>query len=868
MVMSGILSVLTVCRAIVTILSRQMNSGSFPSVCWEVFVPREPMSDTRRKNPRQSAESKPDTTTTALGGPAERVGGQIGPYKLLSALGEGGFAIVYLAEQERPVKRRVALKIIKPGMDSKEVVARFEAERQALALLDHPNIARVFDAGTTEEGHPYFIMEHVNGLSVTEFCDSQKLSIRDRLDLFLRICEAVQHAHQKGIIHRDIKPSNILVASQQDKAVPKVIDFGIAKAITQPLTERTLFTQKGQLVGTPEYMSPEQVQMSAGDIDTRSDIYSLGVLLYELLTGVMPFDPQKLRESGIDDLRRIIREQNPKTPSTRLTSLGEYAEKIAESRGTNVATLAKRLHEELEWIPLKAMRKDRTRRYRSASELADDIRNYLNGIPLIAGPESRRYRLKKFVSRNRLLVASLAAVLMALVSAVFVSTAFAVKEAQARAEALASRYEAERQALVSQAVSDFLRDDLLSSVDPYVAQGREVTVRSFLDAASEKLEDKFEAEPLVEASIRHTLGNTYRNIGDFDSAQEHLELARKIRVEKLGEQNPETLSTGDGLARVYWRQGRYDEAQLLFTKTVEGRRQVLGAEDAETLFSMNGLAVLCFSQGRYDQAESLYEKILAVNRALLGEQDISTLLFMGNLATVYRFQGRYEEAKPLYEDAIKHERRLLGSEHPDTLYSVNGLAMLYIAQGLHDEAEPLLLDVLEIGSLVLGAEHPDVLVSMNGLAILRTAQGRYDDAEQLLGDALDMGTLTLGAEHPSTLDTRNSLALLYKEEALYEESAAHFESTLAARSRVLGAEHPDTLDSAHELGLLYAAMGRRAEAEQLLTETLENRRHVLREEHPDILDSVKGLAELYEAWGKPDKAEQWRATLPEAEVVK
>ena len=822
----------------------------------------EPMSDTNSKNGGQPVKSKPDTTTAALGGPTERVGGQIGPYKLLSALGEGGFAMVYLAEQQRPVKRRLALKIIKPGMDSKEVVARFEAERQALALLDHPNIARVFDAGTTEEGYPYFVMEHVNGLPVTKYCDSQKLNISERLDLFLQICGALQHAHQKGIIHRDIKPSNILVAGDQDKALPKVIDFGIAKAITQPLTERTLFTENGQLVGTPEYMSPEQVQMSAMDIDTRSDIYSLGVLLYELLTGVMPFDPQKLRESGLDDLRRIIREQDPKTPSTRLTSLGEYAQAIAECRSTSVATLAKRLHEELEWIPLKAMRKDRTRRYRSASELADDIRNYLNGLPLIAGPESRRYRLKKFVSRNRLLVTSLAAVLAVLVAAVLVSTAFAIKEARARAEALASRYEAERQALVSQAVSDFLRDDLLSSVDPYVAQGREVTVRSFLDAASEKIEGKFQAEPLVEASIRHTLGNTYRNIGDFDSAQEHLEIARKIRVEKLGEQNPETLSTADGLARVYWRQGRYDEAQLLFTKTVEGRRQVLGAEDAETLFSMNGLAVLYFSQGRYDQAESLYKEMLAVNRALLGEQEISTLLFMGNLATVYRFQGRYEEAEPLYQKAIEHERRLLGSEHPDTLYSVNGLAMLYIAQGLYDKAEPLLLDVLEIGSLVLGPEHPDVLVSMNGLAILRTAQGRYDDAEQLLIDALDMGALTLGAEHPSMLAATNSLALLYMEEALYEKSESLLEGVLNARARVLGADHPDTLDSAHGLGLLYAAMGRYVEAERLLTETLESRRRVLRGGHPDILDSVRGLVELYEAWDKPQKAQQWQAQLP------
>jgi len=824
-------------------------------------VPSEPMSDTGRKNGGQPVRSGSETTVVS-GGLGERVGGQIGPYKLLSILGEGGFAVVYLAEQEHPVKRRVALKIIKPGMDSKEVIARFEAERQALALLDHPNIARVFDAGTTGEGHPYFIMEHVNGVSVTEYCDSKKLRIADRLELFLKICHAVQHAHQKGIIHRDIKPSNILVAQQEDVGVPKVIDFGIAKAIVQPLTAKTLFTEKGQLVGTPEYMSPEQVQMSVHDIDTRSDIYSLGVLLYELLTGVMPFDPDTLREGGVDDLRRIIREQDPKTPSTRLTGLGDIAEGIAESRGTNAATLARRLHEELEWIPLKAMRKDRSRRYRSASELSDDIRNYLNGIPLIAGPESRTYRLKKFVSRNRMLVTSAAAILVVLVAAVIVSTAFAIKEAQARAEALASGREAERQAKISQAVSGFLRDDLLSSVDPYVAQGREVSVRSFLDAASQKLEGKFEQEPLVEASIRHTLGNTYRNIGEFEKAQVHLERAQKIRLDQLGEQHTETLSTMDGLARVYWRQGRYDEAQSLFTAAVEGRRQTLGPEHAETLFSMNGLAVLYFSQGRYDEAESLYEKTLEINRALLGEEDVATLLFMGNLATVYRFQGRYDEAEPLYEKAVEHERRLLGSEHPDTLYSVNGLAMLYIAQDRLDKAEELLLDVLEIGSLVLGAEHPDVLDSMNGLGLLRIAQGSHDDAEGLLADALDTATLTLGPEHPCTLTSMNHMARLYMDKALYEESESLFESTLEARQRVLGDEHPDTLDSAHGLGLLYAAMGRRTEAERLLKKTLASRQRVLRHGHPDILDSIKSLVELYKAWDKPQEAAKWQAELP------
>ncbi len=352
-------------------------------------------------------------------------------YQILSTLGEGGCGIVYLADQKEPVKRRVALKVIKPGMDSKQVIARFEAEEQALALLDHPNISQVFSAGITEAGRPYFVMEYVKGVPITEHCDRYKLKIEDRLDLFLQVCDAIQHAHQKGIIHRDIKPSNILVSIEGDIAILKVIDFGVAKAISQPLTEKTLFTEQGQLIGTPEYMSPEQAEMTAQGIDTRSDIYSLGVLLYELLTGVLPFDEETLRKAAIGEIQRIIRQQDPPRPSARLSDLGEKATNVAESRQTEVKTLTKRLHKELEWIPLKAMRKEPNERYRSASEFADDIKNYIKGSPLIAGPESLVYQVKKFIKRNRILVSGVTIVLIAIVIGAIVSTIFAIRESRA-----------------------------------------------------------------------------------------------------------------------------------------------------------------------------------------------------------------------------------------------------------------------------------------------------------------------------------------------------------------------------------------------------------------------------------------------------
>ena len=797
----------------------------------------------------RAAESEPGATR------------QFGPYRLLQKVGEGGMGEVYLAEQDRPIRRRVALKIIKHGMDTRRVVARFEAERQALALMDHANVAKVFDAGETPRGRPYFAMEYVKGVPITEHCDRQRLTTRERLELFTQVCEGVQHAHQKGIIHRDIKPSNVLVQVEEARRVPKIIDFGVAKAIQQRLTERTLYTEQGRLIGTPEYMSPEQAEMTNDDIDTRTDVYSLGVLLYQLLVGALPFDPRELRQAGFDEIRRRIREEEPSKPSARVSTLGDASTESAGRRRTDPSSLERQLRGDLDWITMKSLEKDRVRRYGSPNELAADINRYLQDEPVMASPPSATYRMGKFVRRHKVGVTFAATVTGLLVGfGIWMSVLYGHSEANLR-RALQAELKSTKEAETAKQVLEFMTG-LFRVSDPGEARGNSITAREILDRGAERIEGELADEPDVQARLMGTMGDVYGELGLHRQAEPLLRQAVEIRRTLFGGDHPDTLISMGDLALLYHKQGRYDEAEPLYLETLATSRRVLGDDHPDTLSPLNNLALLYKHLGRYDEAEPLYLEALAASKRIRGDDHPSTLLTMNNLTALYDRQGRYDEAEPLYLETLEAQRRVLGDDHPDTLITMNNLALLYVNQSRYDEAEPLTLEVLEARRRVLGGDHEETLQSMNNLALVYRSQGRNDEALPLCSGAFETLRRVLGADHPGTLISMGNLGDLYVTLGRLGEAETLLAEAVAGVRRALPREHLITGVTIRKYGVCLLALGRNDEAEANLLDAHEILTAAVGAEHVQTQKVILNMVELYDATGNPDEAARWRAKLP------
>jgi len=800
-----------------------------------------------------SASGDPSSST-------EKEGDRIGPYILRQQIGEGGFGVVWMAEQRVPISRMVALKVVKAGMDTKQVLARFEAERQALAMMEHPNIARVLDAGATDQGRPYFVMELVKGIPISQYCDEAGLGTRERLALFGDVCSAIQHAHQKGIIHRDIKPSNVMVTLYADKPIVKVIDFGIAKATQGKLTDQTLFTRFEQFIGTPVYMSPEQASLSAVDIDTRSDIYALGILLYELLTGKPPFDAHTLASAGYDEMRRIIREVEPPRPSSRLSTVaGEERTTIAKARHVAPDKLSRLVEADLDWIVMKAIEKDRARRYETANGLAADIGRFLADEPVTARPPSAGYQFRKFARRNKAALRVAAAIAAVLVAATLVSTWQAIRATRAEKRATDTLVEvaAERDAKDlarkdAEAISTFLTE-VFQSPDP-TRDGRTITVAETLDTAAKKLETDLVSQPGRRASLQATLGRTYEALGLARQAIPLLEKARDYHLARSGSEHPGTLNAMASLASSYRQAGRRDEAIKLQEEVLPLSRKVLGPEHPDSLKAQANLANSYFDAGREDEALQLKEEVLPLSRKVNGPEHPLTLAAMTNMANSYFAAGRRDEAIKLQEEVLPLSRKVNGPAHPDTLKAQANLANSYFAAGRRDEALKLREEVLPLTRKVNGPEHPDTLTAVYSLAISYAAAGREYEALKLREEALVLYRKVNGPEHPGTLTAMGGLANSYFAAGREEEALKMREEVLPLSRKVNGPEHPDTLMVMGNLAISHFATSREAEALKLQEEVLTLSRKVNGPEHCDTIMATTNLANSYFAAGRKDEA--------------
>ncbi len=729
----------------------------------------------------------------------------IGPYKLLRRLGEGGMGQVWLAEQTAPVQRQVALKLIRVGRYDEEILRRFRSERQSLAMMDHPAIAKVFDAGSTSHGQSYFVMEYVPGMPITKYCDDMRLSIRRRLELFIRVCEGVQHAHQKAIIHRDLKPANILVAEVDGNPMPRIIDFGLAKAIGPQISDESMMTRDGDWVGTPGYMSPEQADPSA-DVDTRTDVYSLGVVLYALLTGDRPFDVSQGKKQPFYEVIRQLVEVDPLKPSKKIRTQDVATQaKLAEQRQNEPGMLVKQVGGDLDCIVLKALEKDRERRYATPLDLAADVDRYLRNVPVSAHPPGIAYRARKYVRRHRVGVSFGVAALVLLIG-------FAVAQAIELRKIRQQRDRADH-------ITQFLTG-IFKVPNPSEARGNTVTAREILDKASQQIGSNLNNDPELQAQLMETMSQTYTGLGLYGRAQTLTEQALAIQKSLFRKSNRETLASESYLGQLLRARGRLPEAEKLLQETIDAQRQVLGSNDPDTLASMDRLGYVYANEARHADAESLFRETLNAERKVLGPDDPRTLSTLNELAEVLTPQGRYAEADQIYGALIAAQKRTLGPDHPAVLLSMSHAAENLEEEGRFPEAEKLYSDVIAAQHRVLGPEHPQTLRAMTMLALTLAKEGHYSEADKLQNQIIEIKTRVLGPTHTSTLQSMEMEALGLNREGDYADSEKMFRDVIETAEKT---DQPATVAEAwYNFGCAQAARGRSDEAFADLNRAIEN----------------------------------------------